>query len=238
MNGVSLASIVGLLLALGLIPALAFYKNGSKAEPINQSRVLLITWGGCLSLVALMLLWEARPLSSIGIVWGNYTAWAIGALLGGTISAISGASVYFSLRAGKPIVGEGAEQGLTRLISTPLWFRCACVLTAGITEEIVFRGYAIERLRELTGSPWLAVAIPLAVFVLAHLSAWSAGHLAGVFVAGGLLTGLYVWRQDLVACMIAHALMDAPLIFLPVLIKTYAAGLGQGPAATRAENCR
>jgi len=60
MNGVQLASIVGLLLALGLTPALAFYKHGNKDGPLNPSRHLSITWGTCIALLALVLLWE-RP---------------------------------------------------------------------------------------------------------------------------------------------------------------------------------
>lgn len=227
MNGVQLASIVGLLLALGLTPALAFYKHGNKDGPLNPSRHLLITWGTCIALLALVLLWERRPLSSIGVVWGDYTAWGIGAALGGSVLAMSGVSLHLRLRAGKPAVAKDVESGLTRLTSTPLWFRWAGVLTAGITEEIVFRGYPIERLQEMTGSMWLAAAIPLAVFVLAHLSAWSAGHLAGVFVGGSLLTGLYLWQRDLAACMIAHALMDLPLIFIPTLMKKYATRAAQ-----------
>ena len=223
MNGLQVASIVGLLLVLGLTPALSFYKHGNKDAPLNRSRHLLITWGACVAVLALVLLWERRPLSSIGVVWGNYPAWAIGAALGGAVLGMSGASVYLRLKAGKPVVAKDVESGLTRLTSTPLWFRWAGVLTAGITEEIMFRGYPIERLQEMTGSMWLAAAIPLAVFVLAHLSAWSVGHLAGVFVGGSLLTGLYLWQHDLVACMIAHALMDLPLVFIPMLMKKYAA---------------
>ena len=231
MNGVQVASIVGLLLALGLTPALAFYKHGNKDAPINRSRHLLITWGACIALLALVLLWERRPLSSIGLVWGNYTAWTIGAALGGAVLALSGASIYLRLKAGKAVVAEDVESGLARLTSTPLWFRWAGVLTAGITEEIVFRGYPIERLQEMTGGTWLAAAIPLAVFVLAHLSAWSAGHLIGVFVGGSLLTALYLWQHDLVACMIAHALMDMPLMFIPMLMKKYATNPVPGASA-------
>lgn len=223
MSAVSLVSVVGLLLALGVIPTMAFYKHGDKAAALNQSRHLILTWGGCLALLALVLGWERRPLSSIGIVWGNYQAWALGALLGLSMLAITAASVYFSHRSGKPAMSEGQADALNRLTSTPLWFRYAAVLTAGITEEIVFRGYPVERLHEMTGSLWLAAALPLAVFVLAHLSAWSADHLVGVFIAGGLLTGLYIWQQDLVACMIAHTIIDLPVVFLPWLMKKFPA---------------
>ncbi len=219
MNGIPLVSVVGLLLALGVVPLLAFYKHGDKAGAIDQRRHLVLTWGGCLALLALVLGWERRPLASIGIVWGNYQAWAWGAALGLSMLSITAASVHFSLRAGKSPMAEGSAAGLKRLTSTPLWFRYAAVLTAGITEEIVFRGYPIARLHEMTGNMWLAAALPLAVFVLAHLSAWSADHLVGVLIAGSLLTGFYLWQQDLVACMIAHAIIDLPVVFLPWLMR-------------------
>ena len=90
-----------------------------------------------------------------------------------------------------------------------------------ITEEILFRGYPIERLQELTGNVWVAAAMPLLVFVLAHLGGWSAGHLVGVLFGGVLLAGLYLVTRDLVACMITHALIDSTIIFLPALLRRY-----------------
>lgn len=64
---------------------------------------------------------------------------------------------------------------------------------------------------------WLAALVPLAVFTLAHLSAWGWGHLVGVLFGGALLTGLYLWQRDLVACMIAHTIIDT--MMLPALLK-------------------
>jgi len=223
MNGYPIASIVGLLLALGVTTLFAFLKQGGKSAPIDQSRHLVVTWGTCLALLALVLFWERLPLSSIGIVWGNYWAWLIGAIIGGAILGTSVISIWMAGRAGKPAIPEDSEQGLLRVMATPPWFRWAVVLTAGITEEIMFRGYPIERLLDITGNLWLAAAIPLAVFVFAHLSAWSLGHLVGVFFGGAVLTGLYLWQRDLVACMIAHALIDSLIIFLPAMLRKLAA---------------
>jgi membrane protease YdiL (CAAX protease family) len=223
MNGYSIATIVGLVLALGVTTLFAFLKPGGKSAPINQSRHLVVTWGTCVALLALVLFWERRPLSSIGIVWGNYWAWFIGVVIGGAILGTSVISIWMAGRSGKPPIPEDSEQGLMRVMATPPWFRWAVVLTAGITEEIMFRGYPVERLLEMTGNLWLAAAIPLAVFVFAHLSAWSLGHLVGVFFGGAVLTGLYLWRRDLVACMIAHALIDSLIIFLPPMLRKLAA---------------
>jgi membrane protease YdiL (CAAX protease family) len=222
MNGFPIVSIVGLLIALGITTLFAFIKQGNKGGPINQLRHLATMWGTCLALLALVLLWERRPLSSIGIVWGNYAAWAIGLIVGGAILGTSVASIWTAGRAGKPAIPADSEQGLMRVMATPPWFRCAVVLTAGITEEIMFRGYPIERLFDMTGNLWIAAAIPLAVFVFAHLATWSLGHLVGVFFGGAVLTALYLWQRDLVACMIAHALIDSLIIFLPAMLNKLA----------------
>jgi membrane protease YdiL (CAAX protease family) len=233
MSGIPYASLLGLLLAMGLPSLFALIKRGDRHAPIRQTQHLLTTWGICLALLAWVLLVEQRPLASIGIVWGNYLAWLIGAMLGLTILSTSVISVIQASKAGKAAVPEGSEEGLMRLVATPARFRWAVVITAGITEEILFRGYPIERLAELTGSLWLAALIPLAVFTLAHLGGWSLGHLVGVLFGGGLLTGLYLWQRDLIACMIAHALIDALIIFLPALLKKLAArrdqDLSSGP---------
>jgi len=200
---------------------MAFVKHRSKTAPINPARHLVVTWGGCIALVCLIIFWEQRPLSSIGVTFGNFQAWGIGALLGVFIVISSGLSLLFA----KKRAISGSAHGLLRLAATPLWFRIAAVFTAGITEEIVFRGYPIERLNEMTGSLWLAALVPLAIFTLAHLSAWSVSHLVTVFFGGVVLTALYLWQHDLVACMIAHTIIDAPIIFLPLLTRKLAAAV-------------
>ncbi|MBV7539151.1 CPBP family intramembrane metalloprotease [Duganella sp. sic0402] len=217
-----IAAIAGLLLAMGLTSLFAFLKRG-RPGPIEPRSHLLKAWGGCLAVLAVLLLWEQRTLASIGIVWGNYLAWLIGAALGMTILSTSVISVIQASKGGKAAVPADSEAGLMRLLATPAWFRWAVVITAGVTEEIMFRGYPIERLYELTGSLWIAALVPLTVFTLAHLGGWSWGHLIGVMFGGSLLTGLYLWQRDLVACMIAHVLIDALIIFLPALLRKLAA---------------
>jgi membrane protease YdiL (CAAX protease family) len=207
------ATIAGLLLALGAPSLLAYFRRSEKNSRGKQLRRLTMAWACCLVLLALVLCWEQRPLASIGIATGNHVAWLGGAALGLIMLVLSIVGVIQARRMGK----EDNSEGLTQLVEMPLWFRCAVPLTAGITEEIMFRGYPISRLYELTGNLWLAALIPLAVFTLAHLGSWSWNHLVGVALAGTLLTGLYLWQRDLIACMIAHALIDSVLIFLPAL---------------------
>jgi len=61
----------------------------------------------------------------------------------------------------------------------------------------------IERLTEIVRSRWGVAAISLAAFTLAHLGYWGWAHLMIAGFAGIVLTGLYSWRRDLAANMIA-----------------------------------
>ena len=211
----------GLLVALGGTSVFALIKSRNKHAPIKAAFHLSSMWGLALAVVAIVLFWERRTLASIGIEGSHYAAWAAGALIGLTMVTFTVLSLHLALQRGRNAMPEGSAQGLKRLTDMPLWFRYAAVITAAITEEILFRGYPIERLHEITGNVWLAAAMPLLVFVVAHLGGWSAGHLVGVLFGGVLLTGLYLVTRDLVACMITHALIDSTIIFLPALLRRY-----------------
>lgn len=102
----------------------------------------------------------------------------------------------------------------------PVWVFFIMVVRAGIAEEVFYRGYAIERLKAVTGNQWVAVAVPLVIFSLGHFRQGPGGILIS-FVAGAILTATYLWKKDLVANMIAHFLVDfipnvlAPLLDIP-----------------------
>jgi membrane protease YdiL (CAAX protease family) len=83
------------------------------------------------------------------------------------------------------------------------------ILTAGFVEEVLYRGYAIERVAYLTGSHWIGGAFSIAVFALVHLPFWGAGILFSSAFAGTVFTLLYVWLRNLWPCIIAHTLLDA-----------------------------
>ena len=101
------------------------------------------------------------------------------------------------------------------MAALPYGLRFMIVLRAGVVEEILFRGYGIERLRELTGNKFLAGAITLALFSLAHLSHWGLAQIVVAGAAGLVLTILYLWRRDLATNMVAHFLVDGSQLLLP-----------------------
>jgi membrane protease YdiL (CAAX protease family) len=94
------------------------------------------------------------------------------------------------------------------ILSRPYWLRVLMVLRAAVVEETLFRGYIIEKVRQLTGSVVLAIAVSVLTFTWAHFAGWGLVHLIPVFGAAVLFALLYVWRRDLPSNMLAHFLTD------------------------------
>ena len=90
----------------------------------------------------------------------------------------------------------------------PLPYRIAVAVAAGLIEETLYRGYAIERLSALLGRRWLAAALGVAAFALAHVPFWGWAAIATPLVGGAFFAVIYLWRRDLVTCIVAHSTID------------------------------
>jgi len=100
------------------------------------------------------------------------------------------------------------------LIQTPLWYRLILVTRAAVAEELMFRGYPIERIMELGGSRALAAIVSWAAFTYAHLANWGTAQLIVAGYGGAILTALYLWRRNLWANMLAHWIADGARFLL------------------------
>jgi len=79
---------------------------------------------------------------------------------------------------------------------------------AGVIEEIFFRGLAIEQLTILTGYRWLSALLATVLFVVIHALHFDWIQLIPIGAVAVVLTGLYLWRRDLWANIIAHIAVD------------------------------
>lgn len=79
----------------------------------------------------------------------------------------------------------------------------AFAVTAGVCEEVVYRGYLLRQFRALAGNTFAAVVLQALCYGLVHL-VLPIQSLAGVVVLGLLLGGLAVWQKSLVPGMILH----------------------------------
>jgi CAAX protease family protein len=93
--------------------------------------------------------------------------------------------------------------------SLPLFTRILLVITAGICEEFLFRGYGIEVVSQWTKNRWAAGLLTLFFFTIAHavLLGWTA-QLTIPCVLGAFLTLLYLLGGNLVITMVMHTLID------------------------------
>ena len=204
----SVAAFCGLIVAL-IVPQLPV---GRWLAPGNSISALLIRelvwWFYAVGVLAWLRIGEGLPISSIGLhlpTWRSllYALAAAAALLVVFVIHFAVILPLFHLDG----AGAGAERSL--ILARPYWYRVLLVLRAAVVEEILFRGYLIEKVRHLTGSSSLAIAISVAAFTYAHLASWGLVHLIPVFGSGVIFAVLYVWKRDLSSNMIAHFLTDA-----------------------------
>lgn len=199
--GLALALGAPLLIAMAGADRLFGWLEGGAKVAAGE----LIYWLLAGVLLLLVTRGERRSLATIGI---RRPTWrTVGLSVVGAVLLIGILVVVRSVLAGTGLLAQdGAMMAL--LGSLPAWAVVLLALRAGIVEEIIFRGYAIERLSEATGRTWIAALVSLVVFVAAHMRSWSVGHLIFVAIAGALLTGLYLWRRDLTLTMGVHVLTD------------------------------
>jgi uncharacterized protein len=197
--------VVGVLLALGFFSLPVGSWVHDEAGLVNRLVYELIVWAWVVVILLYVVRVERRPLSSVGFR-------AIG-LKDGIIAIVAGILILVSLALVLLVVFPAlhwSESGQIASISAlPYWLNVLIVVRAAVSEEILFRGYPIERLEELTGSRAVAGVVTCVVFTLDHISFWGWHHIFIAGLAGAALTILYIWRRNIWVNMIAHFIVDA-----------------------------
>jgi hypothetical protein len=86
------------------------------------------------------------------------------------------------------------------------------VISAGICEETVFRGYLQQQICSWTGNEFIGVLGQAVLFGLCHAyQGWK--KMALIFVWGCVFGAVVWWRKGLRANMIAHAALDSLAAF-------------------------
>lgn len=196
---------VTLVIAMGALPALSLADSAiGLAEPIS----IALHWLVAFAVVGIAVRLEDLSLSSIGV---RRPAWIdLGYLFGTAVVAllifVFGGSLVEAI--GLPV--DDATSGL-EVGSFALAF--AGAITTGVVEEVLYRGYAIERLLDYSGSAVVAGGLTWIVFTLVHAVAWPLGNLVQVATVSALFIAVYLRRRTLVPVAGAHVLVWA----LPVL---------------------
>jgi membrane protease YdiL (CAAX protease family) len=204
---------VGLILGLFGLQIVGFLELPARITETQSTQLLVGTlenWGLVISLLALVVYWEGRPLSSMGLRMPTWRETGVG------LAAGLGAVILGLLATGIAVVtlGIGQPETLSVIASLPFSVKLALVGTAVITEEILWRGYPIERIGELTGRLWIGAAVSVIVFVAVHYPAWGLVGAIPQTVFALILVGVYVWGRNVVTCMVTHGVINAIMIFV------------------------
>lgn len=185
-------ALLALPVLVGLVDAL-----GVALGPLAESG---LQWAVALAVLGVVVGIEDRSLASVGF---RRPAWRDLAYLVGTAAVVMAVFI-----AGPPLI---AATGLptTEGASSPeptagIGVALLGAVTTGVVEEILYRGYPLERLLEHTDSAAVAGTLTVAVFTLAHLVAWPVGNVVLVAAVSVVLTAVYLRRRTLVPVVGAH----------------------------------
>jgi len=216
MHLVGFLTIMATLLVLGLYQQQAGGGNG--AGP-NQGQLASHTYAIPIYLTALVMDWLLLCFCWAGVHRHGGKLWD---LAGGRWA--SWRDVFTDLAIVLPFwaVWEGAAYGVHLLLGSGsaktvdsllpkslveilLWI--ATSVTAGICEEMAFRGYLQRQFHALTGNIAWAILLQALVFGIAHgYQGWR--NVVVISVFGVLYGALAAWRKNLRANMVAHAWSD------------------------------
>lgn len=183
-------------------------------------RLLLLEWGLVAIVIAVCLVAARVGWSELGLRWPDRVSFVSG-LVVVVVLAVTVLSVR-ALRTGV-LRAAGSESAALRSVGSLLprtdserRLFSAVALTAGIAEEVVYRGFGIAVLAALAPSlPWWGlVAVAGVAFGLAHAYQGLAGILTtGLF--GSVLAGVYLDTGSLLVPIALHVLIDLRFLAVP-----------------------
>jgi len=188
------------------------------ADPLNARTNfyfsnMAILWGLTTALVAAWW-WAGRPVRDVGLqLPGTAAGWWWSLLIGGAVIGLIVQQAYSFARS--PDAHSQIREKLeshpalrTVLPSTPREARVfrGVAVTAGICEEVLYRGYLLWYFQSLVPGV-LAIGAAILVFGMAHVYQGMRGILS-TGMAGAIAMAVYLLTESLLAPMVLHATLD------------------------------
>lgn len=155
--------------------------------------------------------------SSIGVDWSwfsRYKNWFIGLITILIVSAFILPEIYY----GNDIPTR-SQAGFIGPISTLERLVAIIVLafTAGITEEVIFRGFALTRLKRVIPNPWFILPIIAVSFVFIHGELRGLGPTLNYLIFSLIFGAVFILKgfKRLEILILIHFLINASLVFVP-----------------------
>lgn len=109
---------------------------------------------------------------------------------------------------------SGKMQLMLSLFKTNKWVLYMTVLTAGIVEELLIRGYLMPRLQQLFKTKFWSVFISSALFGLLHLSFGTVVQVIVPFYIGLIFALFYYKYRNIKTLIICHSVYDLIAILI------------------------
>jgi membrane protease YdiL (CAAX protease family) len=146
----------------------------------------------------LLIIKESKPtlgffLLSVLVLYLLYIAAAI----------VSAFPMLFGIQDDKTVI-----KMISRVLKGHYWFTIFVALTAGVTEEFIFRGYVLTRLLQIWKNPVIAIIVSSLLFSAMHYKYHSVHELIFAFLIGVIFSVYYLKYQNIKAIMLVHFLID------------------------------
>lgn len=159
-------------------------------------------WFAGVLLIAYVVCVEGKQVSSLGLRTPSIST--ISTATVGFGLALCGVATFGLITLLTGVDSASTEQRLDQTAAAPLWWLVLVFLRAGVIEELFFRGFVISRAIELGAPRWLSLLFSTTLFVLPHALFWPGPSLIMVALTGLAMGIIFVWKRDLLACVLAH----------------------------------
>lgn len=209
-------ALIGLLIAFGwpliflALPGLSSHQIAS----VHDDTVTIVAQWSVVVILCLIAFglqrWRPSDFGIRGLGWRDILASLGGVVVAFVLSGIASRLVHM----------PSSLSNISGVAAVPVALRIALVLTAAICEEFSCRGFGIEELARLIGNRWLAGLLSLTFFTFAHVGLYGMSPALVIpGVIGAVITVLYLWRRNLPACMLMHAIIDGFfLVLIPAVV--------------------
>ena len=210
-----IAAAYALLLLIGMpaLAALDVRRGANLAEAAKHRRLLYVSVGASLVILALLTLgvaaWQDVPASALGWTVDDPGA----AALWGLAVAVLGLALVWLITAVARLAGLRETAAVTLLMPRTAAEKRGFLMLSGIAaacEEYAYRGFGLWAITAWTGNAWLAAAIVSVSFGLGH----GYQRLAGVLRAttlGMVLAATVIWTGSLFPAIVGHFWINAVL---------------------------
>ncbi|MGW5687381.1 CPBP family intramembrane glutamic endopeptidase [Nonomuraea sp. NPDC003754] len=185
-------------------------------------------WAIALVALAIVGLSPDLDLAGIGLLATEDLSTVLGMIVGLTIVTLAAGLVIRLKKITMP--GQAAFEALIPRTAGERWLALGLAISAGVCEEIVYRGLLISGFMSILDLPRpVAAGLALAIFVVGHLYQGWRGMVM-VTLAGFSLTMLYFSTGSLLLPIVLHILVDVRSLLITPRLAPTAEGRENGTA--------